>query len=395
LAALKFGLKVITIESENNIGIHTSSKIDIIENINVDHIFKKLNLPINGKSNSSKWHSPKHSFELRSEINDLFIKRGKDEDSFEKRVIEKAKDEGGELLTNCQPTEFICNKDKYVEKVIIKKNNEKVEIEPKFVIGADGVNSNVLKLSGLSKSEKKYGEFHAYGVVGNNFDIPTEMTHIFFDRDFAPGGYIFTVKNQENDCVLGLGLDPSLTNNTPEEHYKMLKSNSKIFNIIKNANIKGRFQGYGKLRYLKNHSVGNVMLVGDAGGFLDLFLGFGLKQAIITGFKAAKVCKNDIDGVAQKKPYLEYESSIIELKKEIKLSIFLRKTYRKINNEEIDTIVKILSDLQKDGITLDYLFKKENSLLLKHILKNGKNSMNIFLKSFPNIAEYLLKIQHL
>jgi len=221
------------------------------------------------------------------------------------------------------------------------------------------------------------------------------MTHVFFDKEFAPGGYVFSVKNQEDECVLGLGIDPFLTKNTLDEHYKMLKNNNKIFNIIKNAKINGEFQGYGKLGYLRNHSVGNVMLVGDAGRFLDPFLGFGLKQAIITGFKAAEVCKNNIDSSSQKKPYLEYESSILDLKKEIKLSIFLRKAYRKINNEEIDTIIKILRDLQKDGITLDNLFKKENSLILKHILKNGKNSTKIFLKTIPNISEYLLKIHHL
>ncbi len=80
---------------------------------------------------------------------------------------------------------------------------------------------------------------------------------------------------------------------------------------------------------------------------------------------------------------------------DIKLSLFLRKAYRKINNQDIDAIVKILTGIQEEGLTLDYIFRRDNLLLLKHILKNGKRSTLMFLKTFPNIAEYLLKINFL
>jgi len=392
LTALNYGLNVITLEANKKVGVHTGSKIDIIENIGIDHIIKELNLPVTGRSNISRWHSPNYNFELKSEINDFFIKRGPDDDSFDIKNMHKAKDKGAQILTNTHPIKFEWDKDNNVKQVIAKNNGKKIEIKPDFIIGADGVNSNVSQLSGLSKTEQLVGEFQAYGVLGIDFNLPTEITHVFFDRTIAPGGYVFTVKNGDKNCVLGIGLDPLLTNKTPKEHYQKLKLHQTISKILNNAKIRSNFCGYGKFGLLKNRAIGNIMLVGDAGRLLDPLFGFGLKQAILSGHAAANVCKSVKESTAQKQPCKEYESSISPLINEIKLNLFLRKSYRKINNQDIDAIVKILADIQEEGLTLDYLFKRNNRILLKHIFKNGKRSTLMFLKAFPNIAEYFLKI---
>ena len=352
-------------------------------------------MPINGKSNISRWFSPNYSFELKSEIADFFIKRGLENDSFENKVLAKAKDNGAQIFNNSYPLKFKWDEQNYVNNVIAKSNSKKIEIKPEFIIGADGVNSEVLKITGLSKTEKKYGMFYAYGAIGKSFDIPNEITHVFFDRNIAPGGYIYALKNNNNKCVLGLGLDSWLTEKKIEQHYQMLLGHNKISKIIKKAKIKEYFGGIGKFGYLKNHSIGNIMLVGDAGRFVDPFLGFGLKQAIITGYISARVCKNVKDGITKNSIYLEYESAISNLKKQIKLGILFRKIYRKINNQDIDIIIKILKNLNNEGLTLDYLFQKNNRLLFKHILKNGKTSSRIIYKSLPNIIEYLLKTHHM
>lgn len=395
LAALKYGLNVITMETNNKVGAHTGTKIDIIENVGIDHIINELNLSINGKSNISRWHSPNYNFDLKSEINDFFIKRGSDIDSFDSKNIQRAEDNGLKLLLNTYPIKFEWDKNSNVKKVIAKSNKKKIQIEPDFIIGADGVNSTVSNISGLSKKERVFGEFHAYGVYGTDFNLPTGLTHIFFDKKLSPGGYVYAVKNGEKSCVLGVGLDPLLTNNAPEECYQKLKTHKIISKILNNAKISSEFSGFGKFGLLKKRAIGNVMLIGDAGRLLNPLFGFGLKQAILSGYIAANVCKSVKESATQRDVCGEYESNISSLINEIKFSLFLRKVYRKITNKDINTVIKILIESQKDGLDFDYIFKKDNKILIKNILRNPGSCAEISLKALPNLAEYLLKIYHL
>jgi flavin-dependent dehydrogenase len=392
LTASKFDLNVTILESKSNVGIKTGSKLDIIESIGVERIFKELKLPIIGKSNNSKWYSPNYDFELKSEICDFYIKRGLSDDSFDKINIEKSLDNGSKLITNSHPIKFEWKKNNNVKRVIAKNKGKKIEIEPKFIIGSDGVYSSVLRLSGLCKTEKNFGEFHAYGIFCQNLNLPIDVTHVFFDNDIAPGGYVFTASSNKNS-ILGIGLDPLLTDKTPKDFFQKIKCHSKISKILDKVKIQNDFYGIGKISLLRKRAIGNIMLVGDAGRFLDPFLGFGLNQAIQSGYFAARTCGDSINNIGDRDPSKEFELKISQLKNELKLSLFIRKVYRKINNSDIDLVIKILIDAQKQGLSLDTILKEKNSILIKNILKNGGKSTKLFLKAFPNFIDYLFRIQ--
>jgi len=331
---------------------------------------------------------------LKSKINDLYIKRGSDEDSFERICMNRASDLGARVVYNSKLVKFNWDKQNSVKNVIVEHNGKKSEIKPTFIIGADGVNSNVLKLSGLSDSEKIFGEFYGYGIYGKDFNLPADTTHVFFNRTIAPGGYLFTAKSKKNDCVLGIGIDPILAKENPKESFNSAISNKSISEVIENAVIKNNFIGLGRFGFLKKRAIGNILLVGDAGRFGDPFLCYGVRQAILSGYTATKVCKSYLDSTSQVEPCKEYELKTKSLIDENKLGLLFRKTYRKFTNDDIDIIFKILSEALNDGLDLDDFYKRENLLLIKHILHNMKGSTKICAKVLPNLVEYLLKIHH-
>jgi flavin-dependent dehydrogenase len=136
------------------------------------------------------------------------------------------------------------------------------------------------------------------------------------------------------------------------------------------------------------------MMVGDAGRFLDPLLCYGVRQAILSGYNAAKVCVSSHESTLDVEPSIAYESSMKELQNQIKQGLFFRQIYRRIDNNDLDAIVRIVADAQDDGLNVDNLFKENNAILMKYILKNGGSCTKIFLKSIPYLVEYLLKTYH-
>ena len=394
LKALHHGLNVILIENEKSVAGTIDTKLDLTENTGIEHLIEELRLPIHDTSNKSKWFSSNQVFNYESQFYDLNVKRGRDDDSFEKQTFSRIQDMGGILLLDTTLKGFNSRENNIVKKVLAKNKNDAVEIEPSFIIGADGVNSKVLQLSGLKRYERILGEFHGCGVFGTDFNLPAGVTHVFFDRMIAPGGYIFATRSEHNQCVLGVGIDPSITDLTPRQHYEKAIADKRISNILQDAKILNQLQGYGRYGLLKHHAIGNVMMVGDAGRFLDPLLCYGVRQAILSGYNAAKVCVSSHESTLDVEPSIAYESSMKELQNQIKQGLFFRKVLRRLDNNDLDAIVRIVTDAQDDGLNVDYLFKENNAILMKHILKYGGSCTKIFLKSVPYLVEYLLKTHH-
>lgn len=82
---------------------------------------------------------------------------------------------------------------------------------------------------------------------------------------------------------------------TPKEHYVKALAGNRISNILQDSNILNQLHGYGRYGILKHHAIGNVMMVGDAGRFLDPFLCYGVRQSILSGYNAANICKSSLE----------------------------------------------------------------------------------------------------
>jgi len=153
-------------------------------------------------------------------------------------------------------------------------------------------------------------------------------------------------------------------------------------------------QGYGRYGLLKHHAIGNIMMVGAAGRFSDPLFCYGVRQAILSGYNAANICVHSLESTLDVEPSIAFESTMKELQNQIKQGLFFRKVFRRIDNNDLDAIVRIVADAQDDGLNVDYLFKENTAILMKHILRHGGSCTKMFLKSIPYLVEYLLKTYH-
>jgi geranylgeranyl reductase family protein len=153
------------------------------------------------------------------------------------------------------------------------------EIEFKYLIGADGVNSQVAK--------KLFGSSFNEATVGFGLEVEVPKEHLSVQKnvveiDFAAArwgyGWIFP---KDKTYTIGIGgihrLNPDLK--------VQLASYLKIKDLdIKNYQVKGQYIPFGECR--KHPGSGNVLLCGDAAGTVDPITGEGIAYAMQTGHAA-------------------------------------------------------------------------------------------------------------
>lgn len=152
----------------------------------------------------------------------------------------------------------------------------------KIIVGADGVFSKTASLLGeMPQKIAVCAQYHMKGVE------PLHGTcEIFFNADYAPGGYVWIYPTGEGSAKVGLGLTRG--SRTPREHLDA---------FIRESPIADRFDGH-KIEYISGALPiggmreklchGNILLVGDSGGTADPITGAGINSAMLAGEVAGK-----------------------------------------------------------------------------------------------------------
>lgn len=370
----KKGFDVTVIEKQPEIGGHSKEKIDITEDFGLSPIIKELKLPVKDKTNKTRWFSHNNSFKHESKIYDLYLKRGPSLDSFEVGAMNSSIDKGANILLETEPKK-INFKNNIIDSVRITKET----IKPKIVIGADGFESSILKK--LQIKEKRIATIAGYGIMGENFNLPEAETHIFFNSKNAPGGYFFVAKTRDDEGVACMVVDKSMTNEPLKKYYEhFISENKNLSEILKNPNVKNEFTGMCYAGFLEKRTLRNVILVGDAARTLDPFLGYGMRNSITSGYVAGEIVAKALekDNI---KIIGEYEKELISKISDISRGATMRKIFRKLDNDEIDYIVKTLGDLQAQGVNIDDIFD-EKLAIAKEILGNIPVNLRLALKVF-------------
>ena len=72
----------------------------------------------------------------------------------------------------------------------------------KIIVGADGVFSKTASILGLQPQRfAACAQYHIKGI-----EPISQTCEIFFDSDYAPGGYIWIYPTGENSAKVGLGM---------------------------------------------------------------------------------------------------------------------------------------------------------------------------------------------
>lgn len=379
LKLAKEGFNVIVVEKEDRIGSHTKPKFDFSEDTGLNEIFEELGLPFSEKTfGTSRWFSRDYFFELKSRVNDLYFKRGPLEDCFEVKVMNDAVDKGVVVLLNSNVSKIKFEGNLVGTTVKIKVKGKSKEVKPKVIVGADGFNSRIADMTSLHVT-RNTAEIAACGITGGDFNMPAAETEVFFDTEYAPGGYFYIGKTREGEGVAAVVVENTLISEPIENYYKKFTTkNDRLKKILNGCRVNNDFQGKTRSGLMKRRARGNVILVGDAARTLDPLMGYGMRNAIISSYEASRTIesylKKEVNTLSSYEQKLE--SIIHDTRKDAKL----RRALNRLDNRDFNTIVKILRDLQKEGVNIDTLGDKNHAKILKHILKNATSSINLGLK---------------
>lgn len=162
-----------------------------------------------------------------------------------------------------------------------------------------------------------------------------EGVYVFLDDHIAPKDYAYLVSiNGEAALVTVLFGD---VRNAELLRLEALSKFKKLLGDFKVENLR-KFCGYDAYLHATKRQKGGKLYVGAAGGFQDVLFGFGIKQAIISGYLAAQSIYEgkDFDSLWKN-----------ELEKEHKNEIVLRALYDRLGNKGYEFMISFLSLIQK------------------------------------------------
>lgn len=249
----KEGYNVEVYEKLSDVGRHQKLNFEGLESWKTDMIklFKKINIKINFRNKGFKeatWYSP--SFK---EVN----------------------------LTSKKPLFYLVERGgKNSLEYSLKKQALNLGIKFKFntlLKNADIVSTGARKPMGL-----------AFGTFYDNVKSEDKIIGILSNK-MAPHGYfyILTWNKRASVCTTTSNFFGNVKIDIKELHMNNLKIEL-CKKILKGAKIKHTFSGFANFRIPKTAFINGSLYTGEAAGFQEALLGFGMKYAFLSGYFAAK-----------------------------------------------------------------------------------------------------------
>ncbi len=235
------------------------------------------------------------------------------------------------------------------EKEIVKGvdaefESEKISINSKVVVAADGVESKVARWAGMNTTNKLINIDS--GFQFEMVDIEIEDPHkiiLYFNNEMAPRGYLWIFPKGEDKANVGIGIGGLGYGKTPrqflEEWIKTMPGLKK--GSITEVNAGGIPVG----GFLDNMVMNGLVVVGDAAHQVNPIHGGGLREAAVAGRIAGEVISEAIkaNDVSQKKLskyndiwWKERGNHLMKVQK-------LREVVEKLTDDDLDMLVDALS----------------------------------------------------
>jgi digeranylgeranylglycerophospholipid reductase len=204
-----------------------------------------------------------HDFELNGFV--------VDRSSFDMCLAGKAKDEGAMIKWGSPLQEIVKGGVKFCDGMTA---------QGKIIVGSDGVFSKTASLLGFEKQKFAVcAQYHLKGI-----EPLSETCEIFFNKGFAPGGYVWIYPTGKDSAKVGVGV----TQGYPRLYLEKFISATPFSDRLdgrKTEYVAGALP-IGGLR--EKLCCGNVLLVGDSAGMADPVTGAGINNAMLAGEIAGK-----------------------------------------------------------------------------------------------------------
>jgi len=327
--ASKNGSEVICVEKEEEIG----KPVKCAEGVG-GYLLEKLPFEI-----------PEHLLEWKIEglmfiTEDKKVKKEGDEwggysisrDKFDKWLASRAEERGVEILTESEFSNLKRSNGKIISS--IKTIDGTMKIKSKYVVGADGVVSDVARSIGI-ESDREPGYIRSYEVENVNIESP-RYEYLFLD-EFSPNGYGYLFPKSKK--VANLGVGDLFSKEGLEEKFDKFVNSSYMKEKVKGANFGVEKSGRGPFRNRHPIADGNVFFVGDSANqnikpFIEGFL-----PAIICGHLLGENI-GDLDRKSYKRLI---EKELPELYESQKLQEPMVNIFRGNGKEKYQKLLKLMA----------------------------------------------------
>jgi len=182
-------------------------------------------------------------------------------EKFDNWLLNEAKNSGAQVLMNTECINLKLSKEKIVNQIEIKQKKKTHIIQPKKIIAADGVESNIARNLGiLQKTEESVG--HVYSWEMKNVDIKYPHYEQMYFGDFAPRAYAYVFPKSSTNANIGVGStkgEKKLENYFEEFVEGIIHPQTK--NAVKTVNRSGK----APIKNMIPETIyGNVIFTGDA-----------------------------------------------------------------------------------------------------------------------------------
>lgn len=284
---------------------------------------------------------------------------------FDKHLVMNAIRCGTKVMLRTQAIDIKQDTDDII--VTAKTRNTLINIHPKIIIAADGPESHIGRWMNLKSNTdmKDMASCVQYEMVGIEKDNSNQID--IFIGSIAPAGYVWIFPKAEDVANVGLGVLKEYTDRTSLD---ILNDFIKTHDETVNAQAVEMNVGGDPLGGVIEQRYGdNIMVVGDAAGFVNPLTGDGIHGAMLSGMYAGQVASKAIKNGDYSREFLKEYYDLTQTR--------LGDRYHKFN--KIKEFIVTLDDNTLNNI-IDELSRTDLSevsvsLLLKVILKASPKSI--------------------
>jgi len=215
-------------------------------------------------------------------------------DKYDQALVERAMDAGATIKYSAPVISVSGNGSVHVNDMGTNK-----KFKARVIVGADGPRS--ILTEGVRRENYEFAI--CFTTIMENVNVDENSVQMYFGKEYSPGAYAWIIPKGDQTANVGLGIRKRFTDNLKikkyfqkfiEEHptaSRLLEGGRIISSSSKLVPIEGPFSNVVTKR-------GNMICIGDAGGFVMPHVGAGIPSALLTGRIGAGAILKHLQGGA-------------------------------------------------------------------------------------------------
>ncbi len=295
---------------------------------------------------------------------------------FDKLLAIEAARAGAEVLAKSEVVGLVMQ-DGFVRGVEVERHGERLTVEAKIVVAADGVESKVARWAGIDSTQRLVDIDSAYQYeMVVDLEEP-DMLDLYFGNDIAPRGYVWVFPKGKDVANVGIGIGGNVSTKTAKQYLDEWIAKHEPFNEgrIIEVNAGGVPVGAPLEKLVAN----GLMVVGDAAHQVNAIHGGGVFEASFAGQLAGRVAAEAIErGDVSEAVLMKYDREWRAARGEILHRIYkLRRAIEQLSDQDLNYLAEQLTGEDVVAFANGERLGKLAKILMKrpHLIKAAKELM--------------------